>query len=78
MYLKVDLETYDLKQLNCKFDTIIIGKLNSNLIWTMSDINMLMLHRAAPGGVQQSVRGDQRQVLGLGQDHGARHRRGEC
>lgn len=24
MYLKVDLETYDLKQLNCKFDTIII------------------------------------------------------
>ena len=26
MYLKVDLETYDLKQLNCKFDTIIIGK----------------------------------------------------
>ena len=25
MYLKVDLESYDLKQLNCKFDTIIIG-----------------------------------------------------
>merc|ERR1719334_225726 len=24
MYLKVDLESYDLKQLNCKFDTIII------------------------------------------------------
>ena len=75
MYLKVDLETHDLKQLNCKFDTIIIGKLNSNLI--LRDVNMLILFRAAPGGVQQSLRGDQRQVLGLGQDHGARHRRGE-
>ena len=39
MYLKVDLETYDLKQLNCKFDTIIIGiGLNKNSGWILMNI----------------------------------------
>ena len=43
MYLKVDLESYDLKQLNCKFDTIIIGtKCFSIYLHEYKHINLCM------------------------------------
>ena len=57
MYLKVDLESYDLKQLNCKFDTIIIGaKWFLFMYKDTKTFNYFCMFRASIRRIQQTVR----------------------